>query len=90
MLRSAEKEELVKPESQQIASIMVEMAGTKRSNPEIEQCHMAEDSIEKLGREGAIWRGELARSQKPRQDGVGKLFARAPFAERRQRKSSSG
>lgn len=54
VLRRLEKKELIESEPQQIPGIVIEMAGTKHSNPEVEQRQVAEDSIEKLSGEGAI------------------------------------
>jgi hypothetical protein len=55
-----EKKQLVDAESQQIARIVVEMTGAEHSNPEIEQGQIAQNSIEKLRREGAIRGDQIA------------------------------
>ena len=80
VLRRLEKKELIESEPQQVPRIVIEMAGTKHCDPEIEQRQVAEDSIEKLCGEGAIRRVEIAGPQKACEDGVGKLFTRAPFS----------
>ncbi len=80
VLRRLEKKELIESEPQQVTRIVIEMAGTKHGDPEVEQRQVAKDSIEKLRGEGAIRRIEIAGPQKAREDGVGKLFARAPFS----------
>src|SRR5687767_5763103 len=64
------------------------MPGTERVDPKIEQGQVAKDSVKKFGDEGAISRREIARPQKPRENGVGKLLARPPLSKRGQRESS--
>src|SRR5205814_911570 len=81
MLRGLEHEQLIKPEPQKIAGIVVEMSGSQGIDPKVEQSQMAQDAIEKFGDEGAIRRRQIVCSQELPEDRVGKLIAGSPFLQ---------
>ena len=81
MLRSFEQEQLIKPEPQKIARLLIEMPGSQRLGPEVEKRQVAQDAVEKLGGKTAINRRKIARSQELPENRVGELFDSAPFLQ---------
>ena len=79
VLRSLEKKQLIQSQPQQITRIVIEMTGTKLTNPKVEQSQVAQNAIEKFRGKGAIGRREIVGSQTFAQDRVGKSSPAAPL-----------
>jgi hypothetical protein len=73
---------LIETETEQVSAIVVDATGSQIVDPKIEERQVSQNAIEKLGRERAIERTQIACRQTSREDRIRELPARAPLPER--------
>src|SRR2546421_1586862 len=78
VLCGTEEKELVKAEPKNVAHFQCDLFASDTVDPEIEQREIAQNPIKHFLSKGAITGTKSASGQRPLNDGIGKVAARAP------------
>src|SRR6478735_4426287 len=90
MRSGLDQQNLIEPETQDVARARIDRFGAQLGDPEVEQAQVAQYAVEKLKDKGAVGGTEGSASKNVRDNLVGKLGATAPAVERLESERAAG